>query len=278
MINAVTQGKNFFQRTAATSTLKFKIASKMNIYTTLFAVSDRAHSFVAARMAIANCAAHDLAHCYRVANLSYQLAFKEHGASPTVAFYGGLLHDVLDSKLYGGDDTESTEKELRSILLEDDRLPNDAVVKIVEIIHNVGYKNIIRPRTDFDPWALSLEYRCVQDADLLDAIGAIGVARCMSFSGKNNRKLFGKNLAKASIVVNREAYLQSQKTSEASAIGHFFEKLLRIKDHIMTVEGKRLGQQRHSNMISFLQQLDAELSDAMDESSGAIAEGLQSFM
>lgn len=228
-------------------------------------------------MALANCAAHDVAHCYRVANLAHKIALTEPTADPTIAFYGGLLHDVLDHKLYGNEGTESTKTEMRNLLEGELSMDGSAVEKVFEIVKNVGYKNMICPRDVFDPFKLSVEYRCVQDADLLDAIGAIGVARCMAFSGRCNRRLFGGQLLEGTSAVSREEYLKSQKSADASAVAHFFEKLLRIRLLFTTAEGKKLGEQRHENMVTFLRQVDQELTDAGDESAGSIAEALKSF-
>lgn len=241
-------------------------------------VSQKVVEFVAARMAIANCAAHDINHCFRVANLSESIARKESGTNVKVAYYGGLLHDVMDHKLYGPEGTEATKTELLALLTEDSSLTASDVTTIFEIINNVGYKNMIRPRTDFDPFALSTEYRCVQDADLLDAIGAIGVARCYAYTGRTNAKMFGGPVVSGALTVTREQYLLSQQSKDASAVGHFFEKLLRIKDLIMTEEGKRLAAARHANMVAFLQQLDEELIGAGDVSGGVITNTIPHFI
>lgn len=239
-------------------------------------VSQRMEDFVSERMKMAGCVAHDVAHCHRVANLARRLAQAQQ-ANPVIAFYGGLLHDVLDSKLYSAEAAQSAESQVISLLAQEDALDASACQDIISIIKNVGYKNMIRPRTEFDPWTLSAEYRCVQDADLLDAIGAVGVARCMAFSGRCNRKLFGRDLLQGSETISREVYLQSQKNKEGSAVAHFFEKLLRIKALLLTEEGKRLGEKRHQHIVSFLEMLDDELIDAEDESAGAISKALPSF-
>eukprot|EP01039_Chlorochromonas_danica_P006028 gene6028-6638_t len=241
-----------------------------------FVVSQRLEDFVSERMKMAGCAAHDVAHCHRVANLARRLAVTQQ-ANPVIAFYGGLLHDVLDSKLYSAEAAQSAESQVTSLLSQEEALDASACQDIISIIQNVGYKNMIRPREEFDPWTLSAEYRCVQDADLLDAIGAIGVARCMAYSGRCNRKLFGQDLLQGSEAISREVYLQSQKNKDASAVAHFFEKLLRIKSLLLTEEGQRLGEQRHGHIVSFLQMLDDELIDAEDESAGAISQALPSF-
>lgn len=269
-------GEKFCAKSAAW--MDARIFGLFLIIMSAFAVSDSIMAFVAERMRLANCAAHDMQHCLRVANLARRIALTEEGANPAIAYYGGLLHDVLDHKLYGNDGIEATQKELTALLASEPLVDDAATSKILEIVRNVGYKNMIRPRSEFDPWALSVEYRCVQDADLLDAIGAVGVARCMAFSGKGNRTLFGGNLIDGKAEVSREVYMQSQKSAEATAIGHFFEKLLRIRALIMTDKGKKLGEQRHANMVSYLSQLDGELQDAEDASGGAITEALTSFL
>ena len=126
------------------------------------------------------------------------------------------------------------------------------------IIKSVGYKNVIKE--GYDAFKLPVEYRCVQDADLLDAIGAIGIARCFAFSGKRNRKLFGMSrFPEGSQGISHEEYMKAQSCATDSAVDHFFDKLLTIEPRLTTVHGKALAHQRQMFMGEFLKQLDTML-------------------
>ena len=119
---------------------------------------------------------------------------QKEGGDLRVTYVAALMHDMMDSKLVPeGEDLEGLEKSLRQKVEKEmkDATPNwtdKDTDHVFTIVKSVGYKNMIRD--DWNPQGMSLEYRCVQDADLLDAIGAIGVARCFAFGGKRNRELF----------------------------------------------------------------------------------------
>jgi len=225
------------------------------------------------------CGAHDYAHVERVCKLATLIARQE-GADERVAYVGALVHDVLDSKLVlDAGESRSIEEELVHLLRqgsegeEEDSssssssssssyLSEQQVQEVLVIVKSVGFKNLLRK--DFDPSALSIEYRCVQDADLLDAIGAVGVARCFAFGGKRARPLFGLPIldADANARVTAEEYaVSSSAAGTGSGVEHFFEKLLIIKDMMTTATGRRLALKRHTNMLSWLQNLDEELEE-----------------
>jgi uncharacterized protein len=222
--------------------------------------------YVARHMTSFDCGAHDIAHVHRVANLAAKIAIAEEckGASVDVflVYVAGLVHDVLDSKLLlDSSKTKSTEEELCDMLATDNFLTAEEIAKVLVIVKSVGYKNLLKP--DFHPEALSLEYRCVQDADLLDAIGMVGVARCFAFGGKRSRTMFG--VTQENTLPSSEKYAIASKQigqGGATGIDHFFEKLLRIKDIMTTSTGTDLAKVRHQNMMMYLRQLDEELEDA----------------
>lgn len=224
-------------------------------------------AFVSATMASFACCAHDEAHVYRVAHSARLIAESEDGADPRLTFIAGLLHDILDSKLQAADTTVTAEGQLRSILsAEEGFLTNEEIDKVFIIIKAVGYKNVIKE--GYDAFKLPVEYRCVQDADLLDAIGAIGIARCMAFSGKRNRKLFGMSRApQGPQGISHEEYMKAQNNDNDSAVDHFFDKLLTIEPRLTTKQGKALAHERQMFMGTFLKQLDLELADGSDETS-----------
>jgi uncharacterized protein len=235
------------------------------------AIPEELKTFVSATMASFGCCAHDEAHCYRVANSAKLIAENEDGADPRLAYVAGLLHDVLDSKLQDAATSLSAGDTLRNILTKSsDFVSAEEVDKIFLIIKSVGYKNIIKE--GYDAFKLPVEYRCVQDADLLDAIGAIGVARCMAFSGKRNRKLFGMSrLPEGTQGISHEEYMKAQNSATDSAVDHFFDKLLTIRPRLTTKLGQALAQQRHDFMCEFLKQLDVELNDCGDADSVGMA-------
>jgi uncharacterized protein len=136
------------------------------------------------------CSAHDMAHVERVASLALHLADKEmqrvdetgvngRQINMKVVYIASLCHDVLDAKLVSSEDVGSKELVLKSHLLS--FLSEPDCNAVFEVINAVGYRNLLDP--DHKPGSRSLEYQCVQDADLLDAIGAVGVSRCYSFGG-----------------------------------------------------------------------------------------------
>lgn len=233
-------------------------------------VPEELTTFISATMASFKCCTHDEAHCYRVAKSSRLIAEQEDGADSRLAYIAGLLHDVLDSKLQDADTTVTAEGKLRQILgNEKNFLTEDEVEKVFLIIKNVGYKNIIKE--GYDAFKLPVEYRCVQDADLLDAIGAIGIARCMAYSGKKNRKLFGLSRSPQEKGISHEEYMKAQNCLTDSAVDHFFDKLLTIAPRLTTKHGKTLAQERQDFMGLYLRQLDQELVSCGDVSSEGLA-------
>jgi uncharacterized protein len=235
-----------------------------------FVIPEELSQFISATMASFGCCAHDEAHCYRVAHSARQIAEAEDGADPRLAYIAGLLHDILDSKLQDADTSLTSEGRLRNILANNkDFLTDTETEKLFTTIKSVGFKNIIKP--GYDAYKLPVEYRCVQDADLLDAIGAIGVARCMAFSGKRNTTLFGMSrFPEGPQGISHEAYVNAPKPATDSAVDHFFDKLLTIQPRLTTTLGKKLGLQRQAFMAAFLKELDGELAHCCDSSSAGM--------
>ena len=232
--------------------------------------------FITATMASFGCCAHDEAHVYRVARSARLIAESEEGADPRLTYIAGLLHDVLDSKLQDVSSAGSAEDQLRTLLESDkDFLTQEEINTIFVIIKAVGYKNIIKD--GYDAYKLPTEYRCVQDADLLDAIGAIGIARCFAFGGKRNRKLFGMSRFPEGCAQNisHEEYMKAQASTTDSNVDHFFDKLLTIEPLLTTKLGKSMAHERHVFMSAFLKQLDVELADCGDESSAGMGAAVE---
>ena len=157
-----------------------------------------------------------------------------------------LLHDIADSKFHNGDEEigpTTAGNFLRSINVD------EAVIEHVQqIIRNISFKS------GFDkPAFRSIELDIVQDADRLDAIGAIGIARAFSYGGFKGREIYNPEIA-PNLNMSKEEY----KTSGSPSINHFYEKLLLLKDKMNTETGKRLAEQRHAFMLTYLEQFYRE--------------------
>lgn len=188
---------------------------------------------------------HDWFHIQRVYKNSLLIANTE-DCDVLVVKLGALLHDIADSKFHNGDETVGPKK--ARMFLENENVSENTIVHVINIIENISFKggNSIK---NFH----SLELDIVQDADRLDAIGAIGIARTFNYGGFKNRPLYNPNIA-PNLSMNKEEY----KNSETPTINHFYEKLLLLKDKMNTNTGKEIAAQRHQFMESFLSQFYAE--------------------
>ena len=159
---------------------------------------------------------------------------------------GALLHDIADSKFHGGDETVGP-KTARTFL-ESQNVKEDIILHVIAIIENISFKG-----GNFEKKFNSKELEIVQDADRLDAIGAIGIARTFNYGGFKNRPLYNPNI-QPNMNMNKEEY----KNSESPTLNHFYEKLLLLKDKMNTETGKKIAQKRHNFMMTFLSQFYAE--------------------
>jgi uncharacterized protein len=187
-------------------------------------------------------AGHDWSHIERVVRNARTIAAAEH-ADPFVTELAALLHDIADSKFHDGNEElgpERTEGFLRGL-----DIPGDVIDHVVNIVRHVSFKNELDPSAEdtFD----SIELRVLKDADRLDAIGAIGVARAFHYGGFKNRALHDPSIPPA-LKQSKEQY----KKSEAPTINHFYEKLLLLKDKMNTETGRKMAQERHAFMEEFL--------------------------
>lgn len=243
-----------------------KPANVISISPDITSISSTLRGYIQRRMESFNCSAHDVAHVYRVSSLTIQIAAasikedndKKNSLDLRTAYIAGLCHDLLDPK-FG--EPIGVENELRSILRSEKGLDDAKINVIIQVAKSVGYKNLIKPNWDLS--SLPYVYRCVQDADLLDAIGAIGIGRCFTFGGGRNKPLFtirDPALLSTTTVVNSEAYTKAQNIKDGSSIEHFFEKLLRLKDMMLTKHGKALAEKRHTFMVTYIRELAMEIS------------------
>ena len=182
---------------------------------------------------------HDWFHIERVYNNALLIS-KTEPVDKLVISLAALLHDIADSKFHNGDETIGP-KIARTFLF---KLNADSAVieHVINIIENISFKGGNEAQSFH-----SQELDVVQDADRLDAIGAIGIARCFNFGGFKNRQLYNPDI-KPNLKMSKEAY----KNSKAPTINHFYEKLLLLKDRMNTQTGKKIAQQRHDFMELYL--------------------------
>ncbi|MBT8291842.1 MAG: HD domain-containing protein, partial [Eudoraea sp.] len=189
----------------------------------------------------------DWFHTKRVLANSIHIAKKEN-ANLFVVQLAALLHDIADAKFHDGDETLGPK--IASEFLEAQQVDPLNREHIIKIIKSVSFKNSLSPiENPFD----SIELQIVQDADRLDAIGAIGIARAFNYGGFKNRELHNPKVP-PNMNMNKEAY----KKSSAPTINHFYEKLLLLKEKMNTPTGKKLAENRHDFMLSYLDQFYQE--------------------
>ena len=188
---------------------------------------------------------HDWFHIERVYKNALLIA-KEEACDLTVVKLGALLHDIADSKFHNGDETIGP-KTARAFL-EAENVDEATIVHVVNIIENISFKG-----GNFERTFSSKELEIVQDADRLDAIGAIGIARCFNYGGFKNRALYNPAIP-PKFGMSKEEY----KTNDSPTINHFYEKLLLLKDKMNTPTGKKIAEARHRFMENFLSQFYAE--------------------
>ena len=188
---------------------------------------------------------HDWFHIERVYRNALLIA-EEEDCDITIVKLGALLHDIADSKFHDGD--EKIGPKTARIFLESQNVSENIISHVISIIENISFKG-----GNFEKKFNSKELEIVQDADRLDAIGAIGIARTFNYGGFKNRPLYNPNI-QPNLNMSKEEY----KNSESPTLNHFYEKLLLLKDKMNTETGKKIAQNRHDFMITYLSQFYAE--------------------
>lgn len=188
---------------------------------------------------------HDWFHIERVFKNAVLIS-KNEVCDTTIVKLGALLHDVADSKFHDGDETVGPR--IAREFLESENVDEEIIAHVVNIIENISYKG-----GNFEKKFSSIELDVVQDADRLDAIGAIGIARTFNYGGFKNRALYDPNIAPNSSMTKEE-----YKKNDSPTLNHFYEKLLLLKDKMNTQTGKQIAQERHRYMEGFLAQFYAE--------------------
>lgn len=188
---------------------------------------------------------HDWFHIQRVYKNALLIA-KGETCDETVVKLGALLHDIADSKFHDGDETVGPK--VAREFLEGQGTSEDVIAHVIQIINNISFKGGNNEKV-----FSSIELDIVQDADRLDAIGAIGIARAFNYGGFKNRPMHNPEIA-PKLHMTKEEY----KSSVAPTINHFYEKLLLLKDKMNTPTGKEIAKKRHDYMQGFLAQFYAE--------------------
>ncbi len=188
---------------------------------------------------------HDWFHIERVYKNALLIA-KGEPCDLTVVQLGALLHDIADSKFHDGDETVGP-KTARAFL-ESQNVDEAVIQHVINIIDNVSFKG-----GNFEKQFHSKELEIVQDADRLDALGAIGIARCFNYGGFKNRALYNPEIP-PKLDMSKEEY----KKSASPTLNHFYEKLLLLKDKMNTSTGRKIAEARHQYMEDFLSQFYAE--------------------
>ena len=188
---------------------------------------------------------HDWFHIERVYKNALLIA-EEEDVNLDIIALGALLHDIADAKFHQGDETVGPKKAQQ--FLQQQNVESATIEHVIKIIENISFKG-----GNFQQQFHSKELAIVQDADRLDALGAIGIARTFNYGGFKNRKLYDPAIA-PKLNMTKEEY----KKGDNPTINHFYEKLLLLKDRMNTQKGKQIAQERHLFMEKFLEQFYAE--------------------
>ena len=191
-------------------------------------------------------AGHDWSHTERVVKLARHIQKAENAGDPEIIELAAVLHDIADTKFYKGAETDGGD--IAEKFLTEHGLEPEKAQHIRNIINHISFKKSL-DKTSFD----SIEFRIVQDADRLDAMGAIGIARAFNYGGFRNRALYDPLIPPVTYETS-EAY----KKSESPTLNHFFEKLFLLKDLMRTTTGKKIAEERHEYMVEFVERFKNE--------------------
>jgi len=189
---------------------------------------------------------HDWWHVYRVWQMSKKLAKSEAEADLLVIELAALLHDIADWKFNNGTNEVGIEK--AKILLKDFGVSEEIIENVCHIIDNVSFKG-----AKVKNYIATIEGKIVQDADRLDAIGAIGIARAFAYGGGMGREIYNPD-----IKPRMHASFEEYKNSKGTSINHFYEKLLLLKNMLNTKTAKKIAEKRHKFMKDYLVQFFKE--------------------
>ncbi len=176
--------------------------------------------------------------------MSKTIAEDEQDLDSFVLEASALLHDMIDWKLGNKKDADEIKDHLNYLDIEQEKID-----KIIKIIRSVSFKGA-KTKSEME----SIEGKIVQDADRLDALGAIGIARCFAYGGKTGQKMYDPD-----ILPKLHDSFDDYKNSQTTSLNHFYEKLLLLKDRMNTKKGKDIAEERHRYMIEFLDRFFEEI-------------------
>jgi len=188
---------------------------------------------------------HDWWHIHRVTKIAMQIGCKEK-ADLFIIELGAMLHDLGDFKFHNGDHTVGPK--MVKEWLQNMNTDIDTINKVVTIVNEISYKG-----ADVETPMSTLEGEIVQDADRLDAMGAIGVARTFAYGGSKGREIYNPD-----VKPEQHDNFEDYKNSKAPTINHFYEKLLLLKDRMNTKTAENLADKRHEFMKEYLDQFYKE--------------------
>jgi len=188
---------------------------------------------------------HNWWHIERVWRTSSMIA-KEEDVNTDIVSLAALLHDIADPKFIG--------PRLAKEWLALEKVDPSIIEHVVNIIKHMSYKNSLEHNTWTSP-----ELLVVQDADRLDAIGAIGIARAFNYGGHKHRELYNPDIPPL-----QEMTKEQYKSSQSPTINHFYEKLIKLRALMNTRTGQALAQQRHEFMMDYLEQFYKECGSTPD--------------
>ncbi|MEK5215593.1 HD domain-containing protein [Psychrobacillus sp. FSL H8-0487] len=191
-------------------------------------------------------ASHDFQHIERVRKNAFDIADSEPSANREIIELAVLLHDVSDPK-YSTEEKLEEERIIKQLNLSDEK-----VAHVKEVIKAVSFSG------GHEVEAKTIESKIVRDADRLDAIGAVGIARTFAFGGAKGRLLYD-----ASETPRDNMSVEEYRTKETASVTHFYEKLLKLSEGMQTKKGKELAVERHAFMELFLQNLRKETGEQL---------------
>jgi uncharacterized protein len=193
---------------------------------------------------------HDWWHTKRVNDLALKIARNE-GGNLFIVEMSALLHDIGDYKFFNGNEKQG--EEVIANFLNSLPLTTDIINIILDIAGNVSFMKTLLKDKEFPENTLSKEFMAVSDADKLDAMGAIGIARTFTYGGYYRRQIYDPD-----IPPNPDISQEEYKATDAPSINHFYEKLLKLKDMMYTSYGKKLAYDRHQFLEKYLERFYAE--------------------
>ena len=197
------------------------------------------------------CVAHDFLHIERVVNNTQKIQQMEWKWDRDVVTIAALLHESLDEKFFKQKDMDTRKNTIKT-LLKSLEIETDKIQQIMFIIGNVGFGKSLNREKDF-PY--TLEFQIVEDADRLEAMWAINIARTFAYGSKKGQAIYDPEM-KPKVMADKDSYYAH--TGITTSFNHFYEKLLLLKDMIHTKSWRQLAQPRHDFMVEFMDVFLAE--------------------